>query len=272
MHLARWFHERDKAEFEASQAKKERETKKRRDAALAAALAAKERVQETSEDDALAVKGSATELSSVAAFLKEKKEREKAGSRPDSVEEVQEPPTRRLVYDSADPEGKNLDRRLDDLEFDSWFESGNLRAAWRVENRKQAENAPKNHGRAPLNTPSWAQQEYDLLCNKDTHTNGHVQWFYFSVRRTNSSPRIPEKLRVRLNIVNMMKKSSLYDVGMLPVRSRRPVVLWCPSHDDVGGFFCDFEGPHAGRVLREERWFGTGLDARRFRCRVFQEL
>ena len=201
LHLARWFHERDKAEFEASQAKKERETKKRRDAALAAALAAKERVQETSEDDALAVKGSATELSSVAAFLKEKKEREKQGSRPDSVEEVQEPPTRRLVYDSADPEGKNLDRRLDDLEFDSWFESGNLRAAWRVENRKQAENAPKNHGRAPLNTPSWAQQEYDLLCNKDTHTNGHVQWFYFSVRRTNASPRIPEKLRVRLNIV-----------------------------------------------------------------------
>ena len=56
-----------------------------------------------------------------------------------------------------------------------------------------------------------------MLCNKDTHTNGHVQWFYFSVRRANSSPRIPEKLRVRLNIVNMMKKSSLYDVGMLPV-------------------------------------------------------
>ena len=34
-----------------------------------------------------------------------------------------------------------------------------------------------------------------------------------------------------------------------PVRSRRPVVLWfslhsndsCPSHDDVGGFFFDFE-------------------------------
>ena len=221
LHLARWFHERDRNEFEASQAKKERETKKRRDAALAAALAAKERVQETSEDSDLAVKGE-TALSSVAAFLKDKKEREKAGSRPDSVEEVQEPPTRRLVYDSADPEGKNLDRRLDDLEFDSWFESGNLRAAWRVENRKQADNAPKNHGRAPLNTPSWAQQEYDLLCNKDTHTNGHVQWFYFSVRRTNSSPRIPEKLRVRLNIVNMMKKSSLYDVGMLPVRSRRP--------------------------------------------------
>ena len=118
MHLARWFHERDRNEFEASQAKKERETKKRRDAALAAALAAKERVQETSEDSDLAVKGE-TALSSVAAFLKDKKEREKAGSRPDSVEEVQEPPTRRLVYDSADPEGKNLDRRLDDLEFDS---------------------------------------------------------------------------------------------------------------------------------------------------------
>ena len=48
--------------------------------------------------------------------------------------------------------------------------------AWKIASRQ---TAPKNHGRAPLNTPSWAQQEYDLLCNKDTHTNGHVQWFYF---------------------------------------------------------------------------------------------
>ena len=71
--------------------------------------------------------------------------------------------------------------------------------------------------------PSFADHEYDLLCNKDTHTNGHVQWFYFSVRRPRPldyDRKVPEHgrvLRVRLNIVNMMKKNSLYALGMLPV-------------------------------------------------------
>ncbi|CAN0068611.1 unnamed protein product, partial [Heterosigma akashiwo] len=49
-------------------------------------------------------------------------------------------------------------------------------------------------------------------CQEDTHTNGHVQWFYFSARNG------PDQagLRVRFNVVNMMKKDSLYNFGMRP--------------------------------------------------------
>ena len=205
LHLSRWFHERDNAEFEASRLKKERDLRRK--------FAEEARAKQVDEETAEELKLLDAE-SSVAQFLRDTAERKKKELPPE--EAIVEPPTRRLVYDSADPDGKSLDRRLDDLEFDSWFESGNLRAAWRVENRQQAD-APKNHGRAPVNVPSWAQQEYDLLCNKDTHTNGHVQWFYFSIKRHSLAPKVPELLRVRLNIVNMMKKSSLYDVGMLPV-------------------------------------------------------
>lgn len=35
-----------------------------------------------------------------------------------------EPPTRRLVYDTADRDGINVDRRDGDVEFDSWFDRG----------------------------------------------------------------------------------------------------------------------------------------------------
>ncbi|KAJ8609708.1 hypothetical protein CTAYLR_008434 [Chrysophaeum taylorii] len=126
---------------------------------------------------------------------------------------------RRLVYDTA---GGSASRQEDDLEFDSWFESGNLRAAWRVEGRKQ----PRED-----EAPGSADQEYDLLCNKDTHTNGHVQWFYFSVLRP-----FREEVRVRLNIVNMMKGSSLYSFGMLPVgycASAKHGFGWTRVGDDV---------------------------------------
>ena len=56
-------------------------------------------------------------------------------------------------------------------------------------------------------------QEYDLQCQVDTFTKGHIQWFYFSVGGINARCG----MRVRLNITNMLKKSSLYNFGMLPV-------------------------------------------------------
>ena len=51
--------------------------------------------------------------------------------------------------------------------------------------------------------PTFVDHEYDLLCNKDTHTNGHVQWFYFSTRRTRGAARgddaeAKRPIRVRL--------------------------------------------------------------------------
>ncbi|KAJ1447346.1 hypothetical protein M885DRAFT_576130 [Pelagophyceae sp. CCMP2097] len=123
--------------------------------------------------------------------------------------------TRRLIYDTADRGGVSTEREDDDVTFDSWFESGNLRAAWRVEGRRQG---------SALHEPSRVDQEYDLLCNKDTHTNGHVQWFYFSVLRPPAVSKKP--LRIRLNMVNMMKKSSLYGLGMLPVAFSQAAQDW----------------------------------------------
>ncbi|KAH8057385.1 zinc carboxypeptidase [Aureococcus anophagefferens] len=185
-----------------------------------------------------------------------------------------EPPSRRLVYDTADRDGLSVDRRDDDLEFDSWFESGNLRAAWRVEGRRQAGGRGDAH-RPGL--PSHADHEYDLLCNKDTHTNGHVQWFYFSVRRTDGlnvgpyeqpSPEAKRPLRVRLNIVNMMKKNSLYALGMLPVgfcerADARRGYGWTRVGEDVCYFRNTRTYPKRCRgpdVGKEGRFSGTTLD------------
>lgn len=92
------------------------------------------------------------------------------------------------------------------LKFDSFFESGNLNTAQRVVGR----DGEKLDGLQNVD------HEYDLLLRFDTHTVGNIQWFYFSA----TSPADMAgngKLRCRLNITNMMKKSSLYQFGMKPL-------------------------------------------------------
>ena len=74
------------------------------------------------------------------------------------------------------------------LVFESRFESGNLHSAHQV---------------APF--------EYDLKLSTDTNTNGHTQWFYFSVSNTRKG--IPYKF----NITNMLKPDSLYNHGLKPL-------------------------------------------------------
>ena len=59
-----------------------------------------------------------------------------------------------------------------DLIFDSHFESGNLKAAHRIEVTNNSNTA-----------------EYDLDINHDVHSAGHVQWFYFSVSNTRAGMR-----------------------------------------------------------------------------------
>lgn len=73
------------------------------------------------------------------------------------------------------------------LKFDSRFESGNLHKAIKL-----------------------SENEYNLLLNYDTETQGHTQWYYFSVK--------PYKAphTVRFNIINLMKFQSLYSEGMKP--------------------------------------------------------
>ena len=101
-----------------------------------------------------------------------------------------------LVYDSKvttqitrllNPEWKN-----EELVFDSRFESGNLKAAYRT-----------------------ADLSYDLVLEADAGSQDFTQWYYFSV--ANKGP-----VEVMLRIVNFVKETSLYSEGMQPlVRSKR---------------------------------------------------
>lgn len=68
------------------------------------------------------------------------------------------------------------------LQFESRFESGNLRRAVKV-----------------------SDTEYDLFLKNDYGTTGYTQWYFFQVKNT-------RKDRVyRFNIVNMMKPDSTYN-------------------------------------------------------------
>jgi hypothetical protein len=74
------------------------------------------------------------------------------------------------------------------LAFESRFESGNLRRAVLV-----------------------GKNEYDLVLQTDVNTNGHTQWFFFRIDNTVAGARY------KLNIINMMKRDSLYNNGLMPL-------------------------------------------------------
>lgn len=71
------------------------------------------------------------------------------------------------------------------LVFESRFESGNLQLV-----NKQSDS------------------EYDLVLQNDINSKGHTQWFYFRV--TN----IKKGMKVKFNMLNMIKPKSLYNEGM----------------------------------------------------------
>ncbi len=71
------------------------------------------------------------------------------------------------------------------LLFESRFESGNLLAAFRM-----------------------SENYYQCLIQNDTNTSGYSQWFFFRVSNTSKGNR------VKINILNLMKKYSLYKRGM----------------------------------------------------------
>ncbi|KAH9145714.1 hypothetical protein AeRB84_010368 [Aphanomyces euteiches] len=119
------------------------------------------------------------------------------------------------------------------LRFNSWFESGNLDCAYRIYNRNYSSYMPlctkhlqlSHSKRLPSNRrssiqidpeflPMTVDQEYDLFCDCDTYTYGHVQWYYFQVKV--KIPQGQSSLLVRFNIRNMIKRDSLYNEGMLP--------------------------------------------------------
>jgi hypothetical protein len=75
--------------------------------------------------------------------------------------------------------------------FDSCFESGNLLYAYR---RVKETGVP----------------EYDLIMQNDTNTKGYSQWFFFSLQNH-------QERRIKLNIVNFVKKNLLFMSGVRPV-------------------------------------------------------
>ena len=78
------------------------------------------------------------------------------------------------------PSGKDLT-----LVFESRFEGGNLAMASKV-----------------------SDSEYNLLLQTDINSRGHTQWFFFSVKNTQSS------FPVKFNILNFPKSDSLFNYGM----------------------------------------------------------
>ncbi|CAG9316011.1 unnamed protein product [Blepharisma stoltei] len=74
------------------------------------------------------------------------------------------------------------------LKFESNFESGNLSKALKMN-----------------------ENEYNLYLEYDVNTQGHTQWYYFSVRT------FKENHTVRFNIVNLLKYESLYNEGLKPL-------------------------------------------------------
>ena len=74
--------------------------------------------------------------------------------------------------------------------------------------------------------------EYNLILATDFNTNGHTQWYYFSVSNTRKDTTY------RFNIINLLKPDSLYNVGMKPlVYSERNAatkqVGWARSGGDI---------------------------------------
>lgn len=52
--------------------------------------------------------------------------------------------------------------------------------------------------------------EFDLILQNDINTKGNNQWFFFSVKN------VPRGTNLKFNIVNISKKSSLFEMGMKP--------------------------------------------------------
>ena len=85
---------------------------------------------------------------------------------------------------------KNCCRDTSQLQFESRFESGNLRKAINVGGR-----------------------QYDLILNPDVNSDKHHQWFYFQVSHMKSGDHFP----YIFNIINYEKANSQFNFGMQPV-------------------------------------------------------
>jgi cytosolic carboxypeptidase protein 2/3 len=102
------------------------------------------------------------------------------------------------------------------LIFDSRFENGNLRKVAKVSN-----------------------VEYNLWLENDLHTRGNTQWYYFKVIYRDVALLAEKRThRIKFNVLNLAKTSSLYQVGMKPVvwsrrRHEEDGVEWFRGGDNI---------------------------------------
>ena len=67
------------------------------------------------------------------------------------------------------------------------------------------------------------ESEFDIYMRMDTNTNGHRQWFYFSVKNLLPGP-------IKFNVYRFKKKFSLFQRGMKPyIRSLKAKENWKPG-------------------------------------------
>ncbi|RYH29295.1 hypothetical protein EON65_08990 [archaeon] len=101
------------------------------------------------------------------------------------------------------------------ITFDAEFESGNLEKAVRVLGRENLLTEKHLQSLGEYAAPAEVDQEYDLTIRNDINTDGNIQWYYFAVKfEPDVNYTFP--LSVRLNLINMQKKDSLYNYGMKP--------------------------------------------------------
>ena len=125
------------------------------------------------------------------------------------------------------------------LVFESRFESGNLQLA-----RKVSDN------------------EYDLVLQNDINSKGHTQWFYFRVSN------VKKGLKVKFNMLNMIKPKSLYNDGMkVLIYSEKKQVQaadleggvhaeggWHRGGDDIGYYQNNYKKEH---ITNFQRYYYT---------------
>ncbi|XP_066949748.1 cytosolic carboxypeptidase 1-like isoform X2 [Macrobrachium rosenbergii] len=111
------------------------------------------------------------------------------------------------------------DVTVNHLNFESRFESGNLRRVIQASNT-----------------------EYDLILNADVNSSHHHQWFYFEV--SNMEPNT----QYTFNIINNEKPNSEFNFGMKPVMfSVREALLGRPAWVRTGSNIC-YHKNHYSRI------------------------
>ncbi len=122
------------------------------------------------------------------------------------------------------------DKNDNTLIFESRFESGNLQAAY-----KMNENL------------------YNLVIQNDTNTSGYSQWFFFRVKNTRKNSTI------KFNILNLMKGYSLYNKGMQisiysEKKAKEEKISWFKGGKDI-----DYYTNSMYKYLKESKRFLSSL-------------